>query len=375
MKTYVCTSGTSILTKSGINIDRFRNVRLSRWKEHEDDIAAVRDRVSEFLERLHIPAQLNDSSAEIKSLLKMGVRPEDRVILIASDTVDGKLCAQLVQSFLTEQEICTEVDIRVIEGLQAIDGGLFQREGLKNLLRFLVSLEHEDIIINATGGFKSVVPYLSLIGMLFNKPVCYIHEDSEDVITLSNVPILLNENLLLLVEEKLRKIEKECSIPKDEWQSGIDYNERRFDALIEEIDGQVTLSGLGFLFWERFKLDFPEELLKDETNPLQKPNKLLEQGIAHHGLEKLRPIAASLLKSPYVRGIPNSCNNQGRSSAWIKPLSTEEARDHLQRASDSICIVTNIKSHAGYSFLVETTARNMAENRQIAEILQRKFFL
>ncbi len=119
---------------------------------------------------------------------------------------------------------------------------------------------------------------------------------------------------------------KESSIPKDEWQAGIDYNEKRFDALVGEIERQITLSGLGFLFWERFKLDYPEELFKDETDPSQKLNKLLEQGIGHHGLEKLRSIAGLLLKSPHVRGIPNSCDNQPRSRAWIKPLSAEEAR-------------------------------------------------
>ncbi len=375
MKTYICTCGISILTKSGLNIERFRNVPLSGWNQHQDDILAMRDRVSEILERLRVPEQLDDISAEIKSLVKMGVKLDDRIILIASDTVDCKLCAELVQSFLTDREICSDVRIKVIKGLQAIDGGLFQREGLKNLLAFLISLEHEDIVLNPTGGFKSVVPYLSLIGMLFNKPVRYIHEDSEDVITLSNVPVLLNESLLLFVEEKLRKIEKESSIPKAEWQTGIDFNDRRFDALIEEINGQVTLSGLGLLFWERFKLDYPEELCRDETDPSRKLNRLLDQAVSHHGLEKLRPIAASLLKSSFVRGIPNSCDNQPNSKTWIKALSPEEARNHLQRASEAICIVTNIKSDAGYSFLIETTARNRAENRQIAKILQRKFFL
>lgn len=374
MKTYICTCGISVLTKSGMNIERLRNVPLSLWNEYQDDIIAVRDRVSESLQRLRIPAQLDDSSAEIKSLIKMGVKLEDRVILIASDTVDCKLCAELVRSFLEEREICSDARIKLIKGLQAMDGDLFQREGLKNLLVFLVSLEHEDIVLNPTGGFKSVVPYLSLIGMLFNKPVRYIHEDSEDVITLSNVPILLNESLLLLVEEKLRKIEKECSIPKTEWQTGIDFNDRRFDALVEEIYGQITLSGLGFLFWERFKLDYPEELLKDDTDPSQKPNKLMEQKTGHHGLEKIRPIAVSLLNSPYVRGILNSCENQPKSQIWIKPLAPDEARKHLQRVSESICIVTNIKSDAGYSFLVETTARNATENKKIAELLSRKFF-
>lgn len=377
MKTYICTTGTSILTKRGINIERFKNQPLSYWKDHEDDILAAQDRVYESLERfkrLPIQAQLDDTSAEIKSLIKMGVDPNDRVILIASDTVDGKLSAELVKAFLKEREICLEVEIQEVKGLQAIDAVLFQREGLRNLLTFLVSRGNEDIVFNLTGGFKSVVPYLSLIGMLFNKPVRYIHEDSEDVITLSNVPILLNDGLLLLVEDKLRKIEKETSISKTEWHRGIDFNDRRFDSLIEEEGGQITLSGLGLLFWERFKLDYPEELFRDETDPSDKPNKLLDQGTSHHGLEKIRPIAARLLRSPYVRGIPNSCNNQPQSREWIKPLSAEESQLHLQRVSVSICIVTNIKSDAGYSFLIETTARNIEENKQIAEILQRKFF-
>ncbi len=374
MKTYICTSGTSILTKSGINFERFKNVPLSRWNEFERDITAVRDRVSELLARLNLPTKLDDTSAEIKSLVKMGITTEDRVILIASDTIDGKLSAELVQTFLTEREICHEIEIKIIKGLQAIDGRLFQQEGLKNLLNFLISHEHENVVFNLTGGFKSVVPYLSLIGMLFNKPVRYIHEDSEDVITLSNLPILINDNLLLLLEDKLRKIERETSIEITEWQKGIDFNDRRFDVLIEKTEGKVTLSGLGLIFWQRFKLDYPEELERYNTDPLEKPNKLKEQGITHHGLHKIRPIADRLISSPFVKGILGSCDYQPKSKEWIKALSLEEAKVHLQRASESICIVTNIKSDAGYSFLIETTARNIEENKHIAEILRRKFF-
>lgn len=374
MKIYICTTGISILTNSRINVERFKNVPLLQWNDFKDDISAVKDRVLEFLQRLTIPAQLDKTSAEVKSLIKMGVNHNDRVVLIASDTIDGKLCAELVQIFLIERKICLEVEIKVIKGLQAINATLFQREGLKNLLQYLVSFENMDIVLNLTGGFKSVVPFLSLIGMLFNKPVRYIHEDSEEVITLSNVPILLNDNLLLRVEDKLRRIEKETSISKTEWQEGIDFKDRRFDSIIEEIDGQVTLSGIGFLFWERFKIDYPEELFRDETDPSEKPNKLLEQGVSHHGLEKIRPLAARLLKSPYVRGILKSCDNQPKSKSWIKPLSAEEAHSHLMKPSESICIITNIKSDAGYSFLIETTARNMEENKRIADILQRKYF-
>ena len=374
MKTYVCTCGTSIITKRGINLERILHQPLSAWDEKFDDLGNIRDQVSEILERIQLPKGLNATSAEIKSLVKMEIRPDDRVILIASDTVDGKLCAELVRSFLLKKEICHVVEIKTIPGLQAKDGKAFQRDGLKNLLGYLISLEHEDIILNSTGGFKSVVPYISLIGMIFNRPVKYIHEDSEDVITLSNVPVIMNDGILLLVENKLRKIEKESAISKGEWLSGLDYYDRRFDSLIEEYGGQVTLSGIGLLFWERFKRDYPEELARDEAELSDKPNKLNERGVTHHGIEKLKPLALKLLQSPFIKSIPNSCDNQPSSKAWIKALTSEEAMHHLQRAAENICIVTHIKTDAGFSFLLETTARNNAENKNIAEILMRKYF-
>lgn len=372
MKTYICTCGTSIITKRGINLERIQHQPLSAWDENINDIENFKDTTREALEKMRFPKDLDDTSAEIKSLVKMGVAADDKVILIASDTVDGKLCAILVKDFLIRKAICLNIDIKVIDGLQSKDGKSFQNIGLKNLLNFLVNLEHGDFILNPTGGFKSVVPYLSLIGMLFNKPVQYIHEDSNDVITLANVPVLMNEAIIHKVEDKLRIIEKESAISKEDWQAGIDYNDRRFDSLIEENAGQITMSSIGLLFWERFKRDYPEELIRDNTDPYLKYNKLNEQGVAHHGVEKNKPLAAKLLLSPYVKSIPNSCNHKSKSKLWIRALTTEEAQNHLQRRSEAVCIVTNIKSDAGYSFLIETTARNHDENTKIAEILQRK---
>lgn len=374
MKTYICTCGTSIITKRGINLERIQHQPISAWDENINDIENFKDTTRDALEKMRLPKDLDETSAEIKSLIKMGVTSDDKIILIASDTIDGKLSAQLVKDFLVTKNICHTVELKVIEGLQAKNGKIFQNVGLTNLLNFLVDLEYGDFILNPTGGFKSVVPYLSLIGMLFNKPVQYIHEDSNDVITLANVPVMMNEAIIHKVEDKLRKIEKNSAISKEDWQAGIDYNDRRFDALVEEFDGQVTLSGIGFLFWERFKLDYPEELIRDNTDPYLKNNKLNEQGIAHHGIEKIKPLADKMLLSPYVKSILKSCDNQPKSKAWIKALTTEESKNHLQRADKAVCIVTNIKSDAGYSFLIETTARNYDENTKIAEILKRKFF-
>ncbi|RKX63189.1 MAG: hypothetical protein DRP41_06535, partial [Thermodesulfobacteriota bacterium] len=55
-------------------------------------------------------------------------------------------------------------------------------------------------------------------------------------------------------------------------------------------------------------------------------------------------------------------------------LNNKEAEKYIQHPSESICIVTDIHSDAGYCFLTETTARNYDENKRIAEILERRYF-
>lgn len=211
--------------------------------------------------------------------------------------------------------------------------------------------------------------------MLFNKPVQYIHEDSEDVLTLTNLPIKLNDDIIFKIEEKLRKIDKETYILKEEWQSGIDYHDRRFDCFVEENDGRITLSGVGLLFWERFKRDYPEDLDRVDTPANKKSNRLLTQGVEHHGINRLLQISEKLLQSPYVKSVLGSCNNQPNEKKWVRALKGEEVKQHLQRLSEAICMVTDIRSDAGYSFLIETTARNFNENLRIATILNNNFFL
>ncbi|MGB5156449.1 putative CRISPR-associated protein [Desulfobacterium sp. N47] len=376
MKTYICTCGTSIATKRGIKLECFVDIPILKCNEFKDEIEATKDRIAEELSGIKLPDELDDTSAEIKSLVKMGLDKNDAVILISSDTIDGKLCAESVRDFLVENKLISEPSIKIKEivGLQATDGSRFQKEGLKNLLNYLVSLEHQDIIFNPTGGYKSIVPYLALMGMLFNKPVKYIHENSEDILTLTGVPIILDDDLILRIENKLQRIEDETSIPMKEWQEGIDYNDRRFDCFVEVDNGQITMSGIGLLFWERFKKDYPKELERDLRPVSEKENKLLAQGIDHHGLERIKPIARELLQSPFVCGVPNSCNNYPKSKAFIRALTPVQAKEHLQRESSSICMVTDIRSDAGYSFLIKTTACNDDENKQIAEILNRKYF-
>jgi putative CRISPR-associated protein (TIGR02619 family) len=375
MKTFICTVGTSICTGTGLDLGHFAKRKLDEWDALLEDIAVAEQFAIEAMNRMS-EKEIPRVSAEINSLLKMGLSGADRVVLLATETIDGKLCAELVQRMLKTRKLCSSVELKVIEGLQAQDGKRFRQEGLKNLMAYIARFENSDVVFNPTGGFKSVVPYITLAGMLFNKPVKYIHEYSDDLMTLVNIPITVDDELIFFVEDKLQRIERDSCMTKKEWQMGIEYHNTRFDCLIEEEAGQITMSGLGILLWERFKTIHPPEL---ERSLLRTDKKKIKLGaISHHGSEMLESMAKKLIGSPYVEEIPNSAPFKPESSVWIIALEEVQATSELQLKQDvpahCYCIFTNIKKDAGYSFYIKTTARNSSENKRIAELLTQRYF-
>lgn len=390
MTTYLCTAGTSIATSTGLDLRHMFSHELSEWTDFFEDVEVARQFVLEKIMNKS-DEELPRSSAEINSLVKMGMTIDDRVVLIATETIEGKLCAQLVAEILKKKYLCAEVTVEIVEGLQARDGKRFSQVGLKNLVNLITRFEHQNVVFNPTGGFKSVVPYITLAGMLFNKPVKYIHEFSDDLITLVNFPISFDEDLIFKLEEKFALIDLESAICKSDWKKGIDYQTlQRAESLIEEIDNGITLSGLGLMVWERFKLDYPLyltrdmspprskyfniELIEDSTEKSVKPNAVEVTSLTHHGHEKISKVANRVLASPFISAVLHGCDYQRKTTKTeVKALNDHEAKKHLQTSRINVCLI-KLKSDEGFAFLVQTTARNYEENLAIANQLNHKFF-
>lgn len=69
--------------------------------------------------------------------------------------------------------------------------------------------QRDKVILNISGGYKAVIPVLTLVGQLYNVPLFYTYEDSADLIEVKKLPIdfdwvLANRCLPLLVKEKLQ---------------------------------------------------------------------------------------------------------------------------------------------------------------------------
>ena len=73
MTTYICTCGTSIITKRNIDFEKIKGIPLTQWEKYGTDIELIKEQVLSELQNISLPQDLNDTSAEIKSLIKMGL--------------------------------------------------------------------------------------------------------------------------------------------------------------------------------------------------------------------------------------------------------------------------------------------------------------
>lgn len=197
------------------------------------------------------------SSAEISSLYALRLDPDsDRVVLIASDTAWGWFCAHLVQRFLQEQHICEDIVVDLAEGLQGEDPHLFKEQGIKNYVNKLAYYvgnyrRDYDIIMNATGGFKAVVPYTTLIGMLFELQIVYLFEEFRglNLMYFPAARIEWGKDLFSGLQIKFDQLLK-GPMAADRFWAGISNQERaRIEPFVTEQNDTVRFSEFGELVY------------------------------------------------------------------------------------------------------------------------------
>ena len=256
MKTVICTTGTSIA--GGIGPKGVSSVAI---RERLAGLAAQKGGQGEYLA---------SASAESHSLYRMGLHADDTVHLLHSATEDGKTCALELKALIEgAKELGQHVDIHDIAGLQVKDLSLFRREGIPNLFRKLDDISrpardrgrHHDVCLNITGGFKSVVPYVTLFGLLYRLHVVYIFERSDTLLTLPPALINFDFERLAQVEAALQRLYDQDIMLKDDFFKAIpnlDHSKREWvSSLLEEEDGLVALSAFGQLVSQAINPSLP----------------------------------------------------------------------------------------------------------------------
>lgn len=136
-----------------------------------------------------------NASAEIKSVLKIKEQTagEVEVHLIATDTALSVKAAELVKDWLKLNSIVVNEKIEIIEGLGVENANDFIEKGVQNLIDKVLNIHesnnNEYSVLNISGGYKAMIPVLTIVGQLYDIPLSYIYENSEKIIEMNPMPV------------------------------------------------------------------------------------------------------------------------------------------------------------------------------------------
>lgn len=135
----------------------------------------------------------------------------------------------------------------------------FKMRGLRSLVSSIIELiknerdRGNEIVINATGGFKAEIADATLIGLLFDVPVFYIHEAFQDIIEMPPVPISWDYSLIADHDEFFDWLVADLR-PTAEADARIKALPSEVRFLLTEEDGYTLLSPVGDVFFEASRM-------------------------------------------------------------------------------------------------------------------------
>jgi len=287
---------------------------LNHWKHEYSELSEEsRRRISARIANL--PPEDRRLGAELNSIHSIAqqteIGPGDRVYFLLSDTREGRFAGRLLTDVANAWGYRTE-EPEVIKSLQSDDPRLFE-QGLRNLVRAIARLYRaqkdrgEEVLLNATGGYKAQISFAGLIGQVFGIPVFYQFEDFPRAIKLPPLPISFDLNDWLLYRHIFDALE---GGDRGELLRVGDFRLRelpeKLRVLLDQSQGFVALNALGELYHQGFRDRFASAksllLPRDSgTAPAAKKIQYEDQNAGKHpGLE---PYLERIRRKPYVTWI------------------------------------------------------------------------
>lgn len=242
-RVFICTVGTSLLTN--------RDSRpWSGWSHYAKLPLPEPASVDEWL-RSSDPVA---ASAETNTLRALGVDTVDRLVLLHTDTPEGRFCSERLATFYNAVVKCEEVSERCITAM-GYQAGSFAQRGLRSLVQLTIRTvrecrdKHHHPIFCATGGFKAEIAYLNVMGALLDVEVCYIHEQFREIVRLPRLPLMWDAECVVRHRDFFEWIDSEprASAEVEGWLNG----RAELRPLVEDdADGHTYLSAAGTLLYQ-----------------------------------------------------------------------------------------------------------------------------
>lgn len=240
--------------------------------EGQDDLyqmlLTLHDRAQEKL-----PAEpvqyIRQTSAELNGIYgiyggQIDLGRDDLHFLIATDTEQGRLCAELVQWHLRQNCGFKSVDIYRPAGLSTRNTASFST-GIKDLIGWCEESlpcyrkKGYRVIFNLTGGFKSLQGYLNTIGMFYADEMVYIFEGADgELIRIPRLPISIDVDQ---IQERAPGIALLAAEVAARYPAALVQHWGVPESFIDEYSDGVAISTWGKLVWNRVKHEILTDLL------------------------------------------------------------------------------------------------------------------
>ncbi len=339
MRTILTTVGTSLLTnaKRDLKVEKPDQQQLANYVRHTPP---------------------DKASAETNSLSRL-LETGDRIVFLHSQTEEGEMCAQTLRRYYENEGY--SADLRGVPDLTYTESR-FKMRGLRSLVATLIDLIRSErkqgrkALVNATGGFKAEIAYATLVGLLFDVPVYYIHEAFRDIIEMPPTPISWDYSLLADCEEFF-----EWVFESDRPTAEVDTRLRKLPSevrlLLTEVGDVTILSPAGEAFYEAY-LDRVQEaasvsvLLSSSARQSYTDAEPSVRELFDRALKKLRVRELRLSGSGRVR----NCD------CLVYPKGHRDERVFFFEAEDGSVRVCELARHSDRSYdeLIERGVRGEA---------------
>lgn len=272
----ITTVGTSLLTN--------RDQRpWAGWDGRRKDPLPAAPEVERWMEE----ADAAVVSAETNTLRGLGLEATDKVVLLHSDTPEGRYCAERLQTYL-QHDRCRGASLRPLAALGYHSGGFAQR-GLRSLVSEAITAikqgcrEGLEPVLCATGGFKAEIAFLNLLGALLQIEVVYIHELFREIVRLPRLPLAWDAEF---VARNLEFFEWIDAVPRPsvEVENRLKGCPELRPLIEDDPDGHTYLNAAGDLLFKAAR----EEIARGpratwpEASPLAPHQKDGLSGVEHH---------------------------------------------------------------------------------------------
>lgn len=270
----ISTVGTSLLTNQidrEIDPDYWFNVlqktanytaeQIEKYYQNENvlkNIEELKQRAEEELNSDDVD-RIREASAELNGIYGLYDNQLDRGIpdthlLVATDTAQGKVAAEILESFLKKRGL-TNTSTCIQPGFSTANSDSFT-EGMAKLMPAMQEIilscpkSQYQICFNLVGGFKALQGYFNTIGMFYANEIIYVFEGSNEVIKIPQLPIQVDESKLEPYKVQLAMMS--VAVIQKSWEEAKKVPQ---DWVL--VDGQeMTLSAWGQLLWNQCKDSF-----------------------------------------------------------------------------------------------------------------------